>query len=61
VATLEGVAGSADQVRRALRHAARVEGVRQVVNRILVVESGAIPRAASEPVPETGLGLARAP
>lgn len=41
IATLEGVVGSAEQVRRALRHAAGVEGVVQVINRLLIVESRA--------------------
>jgi len=40
VVVLEGSVASADQVRRALRHAARVDGVRQVVNRLLVIGSG---------------------
>jgi len=46
VAVLEGTAVTVDQVRRALRHAARIDGVRQVVNRLLVIErsgSGAAP------------------
>ncbi len=43
VVILAGVVASVDEVRRALRHAGRVRGVQQVVNRLRVVSNGASP------------------
>ncbi len=45
VVILAGVVASLDEVRRALRHAGRVPGVQQVVNRLRVLPSEAQPSA----------------
>ena len=47
VVTLEGTVGSRDEARRAIRHAGRVDGVRQVINRLIVIDqAGSRARAA---------------
>ncbi len=60
VVILAGVAASVDEVRRALRHAGRVRGVQQVVNRLRVIPNGAPSRSsdaeiASNPHAPNGL------